>query len=296
MNRQSLPPTGIALACMLLSTLLIASMHGSVRGLSGELHPFVIVFFRNLFGLIAIVPLILRAGVTSLKTDRAGLYSLRAAIGIVAMVLWFYALSLVPLANATALSFSTTLFATLSAWLFLGEKMRIRRWAAIFIGVFGVLIVLRPDTAGFNRYSLLILCSAMAWGISISIVKSLSRTESVTSIVGWMSIAQTILSLPLVLIVWQTPTLHQFAWLALIGALATGGHLLMTQALKMADTAVVMSMDFARLVWTTLIGAWFFSELLDTWTAVGAVIIFAAGWYIIFRESKLKSQPIEQNP
>ncbi|MBX2826179.1 MAG: DMT family transporter [Gammaproteobacteria bacterium] len=282
------PPTGIALLCMLLSTLLIASMHGSVRGLGGELHPFVIVFFRNLFGLIAVAPLILRAGVSSLKTDRPRLYIVRSAIGIVAMVLWFYALSLVPLTNATALSFSTTMFATLSAWLFLGEKMRGRRWAAIAVGLLGVLVVLRPDTTGFNRYALLILCSTMAWGVSISIAKSLSRTDSVTSIVGWMSISLTILSLPLALTVWQTPTGSQFLWLALIGALATAGHLLMTTALKMADTGVVMSVDFARLVWTALIGAWFFGEILDVWTAVGAALIFAAGLYIIFRESKLK--------
>lgn len=265
-------------------------MHASVRGLSDELHPFVIVFFRNLFGLIAVAPLILRSGITSLKTDHTKLYVLRALIGITAMMSWFYALSLVPLTNATAISFSTTIFATLSAWLFLGEKMRIRRWAAIFVGLIGVLVVLQPDASGFNRYSLLVLFSAIAWGTSISIVKKLSAVESVTSIVAWMSISLTVLSLPPALYYWQTPTTDQLLWLALIGVLATGGHLLMTRALQMADTAVVMSMDFGRLVWTAILGAWFFSEILDAWTAVGAMIIFAAGWYIIFRETKLSAE------
>ncbi len=274
---------------MLVSTMLIASMHTTVRGLSDDLHPFVIVFFRNLFGLFAVAPLILRAGVTSLKTDHTKLYVLRALIGITAMMSWFYALSLVPLTNATAISFSTTIFATLSAWLFLGEKMRLRRWAAIVIGLVGVIVVLQPDTGGFNRYSLLVIFSAAAWGTSISIVKRLSAVESVTSIVAWMSISLTILSLPPALYFWQTPTINQFWWLALIGVLATGGHLLMTQALQMADTAVVMSMDFTRLIWTAILGAWLFNEALNTWTAVGATIIFAAGWYIIFRETKLKA-------
>lgn len=286
-----IPSTGLAIICMLISTVLIASMHTSVRGLSSELHPFVIVFFRNLFGLIAVAPLLLRAGISSLKTTQARLYVLRAVIGIAAMMSWFYALSKVPLTNATAISFSTTIFATLSAWLFLGEKMRLRRWAAIVVGLMGVLVVLQPDAGGFNRYSLLVLFSAAAWGTSISIAKKLSAVESVTSIVAWMSISLTLLSFPVALFYWQTPTLDQLFWLALIGTLATAGHLLMTQALKMADTSVVMSMDFARLVWTSILGAWFFNEVLDTWTAIGATIIFAAGWYIIFRETKLNLKP-----
>lgn len=280
--------TGQALAYMLLSTVLLASMHGLIRSLSADLHPFVIVFFRNLLGLVAIMPLLIRAGFSSLKTNKPGLYTVRAIVGLLAMLSWFFALSKVPITHATALSFSTTIFATLCAWFFLGEKMRFRRWAAILVGITGVLVVLRPDAAGFNVYSLLVVVSAVAWGGAISIVKHLSQTETVTSIVGWMGISLTLLSIVPAMYYWQTPTLSQFLVLSVIGILATGGHLLMTSALQMADTAVVMSMDFFRLVWTAIIGSVFFTELLDMWTVLGACIIFAAGWYIIFRESQIE--------
>jgi len=263
-------------------------MHGLIRDISQNLPSVVVVFFRNLFGLIVIFPLLYRAGFSSLRTKMPWIHLLRAVVGLVAMTCWFYSLSKIPIANATALSFSTTIFAAISAWLFLGERMRIRRWAAIAVGFVGVLVVLRPDVDGFNQYSLIVLLSALAWGSSVSIVKHLSRSESVTTIVGWMAISLTTLSIWPALYFWQTPDLEQLIKLLLVGALATGGHLFMTSALQMADTSVVMSVDFSRLIWTAIIGAVFFGELLDSWTFIGACIIFAAGLYIIFRESHQK--------
>jgi len=207
---------------MLISTILLATMHVIVRYLTAELHPFVVVFFRNLFGLIAVLPLIVRSG---------GIIS----FGIIAMLSWFYALSKVPVANATALSFSSTIFATLSAWIILREPMRYRRWFAIIAGLIGVLIVLQPGLEGFNRYALLAMLSAMAWGVGISLVKKLSTTDSTVSIVQW-------------------PTPTQMGWLFLVGCFASGGHYFMTSALRLADTAVVMSIDFTRLIWTGILG------------------------------------------
>ena len=273
---------------MLTATLLLACMHGLIREVSQNLHPFVVVFFRNLFGLFVVFPLLLRAGLGSLRTRMPWIHVLRALVGLVAMTCWFYSLSRVPLTNATALSFSTTIFAAISAWLFLGERMRVRRWVAILLGFFGVLVVLRPDVDGFNQYSLVVLISAIAWGFSVSIVKHLSMSETVTTIVGWMAISLTMLSIWPALLVWETPNLNQLLQLFMVGALATGGHLLMTRALQLADTAIVMSVDFSRLIWTSIIGAVFFAEVLDRWTFVGACIIFSAGLYIIIRESRIK--------
>lgn len=280
-----------AVLFMLGATVMLASMHGLVRLLSSDLHPFIIVFFRNLFGLITVLPLLLKAGLGSLKTQHPRLHMIRAGVGIVAMLGWFYALSKVPIANATALSFSTTIFATVCAWLFLGEVLRWRRTAAIFLGLVGVFVVLRPAAEGFNAFAILVLLTSIAWGLSLTIVKHLSKTETTTSIVSWMGITLVVLSIWPALFVWQTPTLEQFLWLFLVGALATAGHLLMTSAIKMADTSIVMSVDFARLVWTALIGAYFFNEVLDIWTFVGASIIFLAGWYIVFRESRISNDP-----
>lgn len=274
---------------MLLSTIVLACMHGMVRAISTDLHPFVIVFFRNLFGLVVIVPLLMRHGLSSLKTGQPRLHALRAIVGILAMLSWFFALSKVPITNATALSFSTTIFAALAAWLFLNERFRVRRWLAILTGMVGVMVVLQPNSAQFDAWSLLPLAAALAWGTSVTIVKKLTETDSTLAIVGWMSITLTVLSIIPALFVWQTPTLEQYGLLAGIGALATAGHLAMTRALKLAEVSIVMSIDFSRLVWTSIIGVAFFAETPGIHTVLGAVIIFIAGWYIIFRESRIKA-------
>lgn len=276
-----------ALLFMLASTLILASMHGLVRLLSGELHPFVIVFFRNAFGLLAILPLLARHGLPSLRTNNKKLHLFRALVGIIAMMFFFYGLSKVPLANATALSFSTTLFATVSAAVFLRETVRIRRWLAIIVGLIGVLIVLRPNFTDFNNYSLLLVVAAIAWGTSVTIVKKLTQTESSFTIVALMSTSLTILSVPFAWYFWETPSVSELFALLAVGAMATAGHLLMTEALKRSDVGIVMSIDFTRLIWTSLIGIWFFSEPLEQHTVIGALIIFGAGWYIIFRESRI---------
>ena len=276
-----------AVLMMLSATLFLASMHGLVRLLSSELHPFVIVFFRNLFGFIAITPLLARYGLSTLHTNNKTLHTFRAAVGIIAMLAFFYGLSKVPIANATALSFSTTLFASLAAVVFLKETIRIRRWLAILFGFAGVVIVLKPGLADFNIYALLILWSAATWGISVTIVKKLTATESSTTIVSIMTLSLLVLSFPPAMLYWRTPSFSELGLLVAVGALATIGHLLMTEALKRTDVAVAMSIDFARLIWTALIGVWFFSESIEIRTIVGAVIIFSAGWYIIFRESKI---------
>lgn len=283
--------TNRAVIFMVGSTLMLASMHGLVRQLSSDLHPFVIVFFRNLFGLVVVFPLLLREGLGSLKTQHPKLHIIRAIVGIFAMLGWFYALSKVPIANATALSFSTTIFATVSAWLFLGETIRWRRSAAIAVGLLGVYVVLRPSAEGFNVYSLLVLMTSIVWGMSLTIVKHLSKTETPTSIVSWMGITLVVLSIWPALAVWQTPSMEQLLWLFLVGALATAGHLLMTTAIQMADTSLIMSVDFTRLIWTAMMGAYFFNEILDVWTFIGACIIFLAGWYIVFRESRNNDIP-----
>jgi drug/metabolite transporter (DMT)-like permease len=270
---------------MVMATIVLACMHGMVRYLGGDLHPFVIAFYRNLFGLIAILPLVLRAGLSGLRTHHPRLMVLRSLSGIVAMLTWFYGLTKVPTAEATALSFTAAIFTALVAYILLGEKMKWHRWLAILGGFVGVIVVLQPNTENYNPYMLLILVSCVFWGLSVSLVKLLTRTDSTISIVAWMSILLTIMSLPPALLYWQWPDLDQFLLLGVMGVLATLGHLGMTQALSLADTTAVMSIDFVRLIWAALIGIIFFGDSFDIYTWIGAAIIFSSGLYIIFRES-----------
>lgn len=275
---------------MLLSTAFLASMHGAIRHVAMDMHPFEVVFFRNLFGLVAILPMLARSGLSGLASKQPKLQVLRGVIGIAAMLTWFYALSVVPIATATALSFTAAVFASLGALVFLGEKMRLRRWVAVIVSFIGVLIILRPWTQGFNVHALLVLVSATMWGAGVVIVKQLSKTDTGVSIVGWMGISLTLLSIVPAATVWVAPTLAQLPWLALIGLLGTVGHLTMIRGLRQADTTAVMSVDFARLVWATLLGSLFFADPLDAYSWIGGGVIFASGIYIIYRESKVKSE------
>ncbi len=273
---------------MFLSTMVIACMHGMVRFLGNDLHPFVIAFYRSLFGLVAIMPLVLRAGLTVLHTAHLRLMMARGACGISAMLTWFYGLARVPTAEATALSFTAAIFAAICAFVFLRETLRLRRWSAIVGGFIGVFIVLQPNTENFNPYMLLILVSCVFWGISVTLVKFLTRTDSATSIVAWMSILLTAMSLPAALYFWSWPDVDQILLLLIMGVLGTLGHLGMARALSLADTTAVMAIDFMRLIWAALIGIYFFGDKFDIYTWVGALIIFSSGLYIIFRESVVK--------
>ncbi|NCF80583.1 MAG: EamA family transporter [Proteobacteria bacterium] len=273
---------------MLAATAVLTCMHATVRLVSDGMHSFEIVFFRNLFGLVAILPLALRAGIGSLKSRQPGLQLLRSAFGLVAMFTWFYALSVVPIAQATALSFTSVIFGSIGAALLLGERMRLRRWSAVLAGFAGTLVILRPGFGDVDPAALIVVLSSICWAGALLTVKRLSATDSVVCIVTWNSILLTVLSLPLAIPVWVTPSTEQLLWLSLIGLLATLGHLAMTGAFKASDATVVFPVDYTRLLWATVIGYLAFGEIPDIWTWIGGTIIFASTTYISYREATLR--------
>lgn len=283
---QSNAPLGALL--MILATALLSTMHAMVRYLSAELHPFEIAFFRNLFGFVAVLPLLIRAGWSGLSSRHPGLQCARGLLGVTAMLAWFYGLSVVPIAQATALSFTSVIFASLGAGLILGERMRLRRWTAVLLGFVGVLAILRPGFQGLQIGTLIVMTASVAWGLAMVVVKRLSRTDSVVSIVAWMAITLTVLSFFPALLVWVWPTTKQLLWLGILGALATLGHLAMTKALKLADATAVLPLDFTRLIWAAVIGYLAFAEIPDAWTWLGGGIIATSATYIIYRESKVQ--------
>jgi len=275
---------------MLASTALLTCMHGVVRHLGSELHPFEVAFFRNLFGLLAVAPLVYRAGLSSLKSRQPLLQGARALVGVGAMFSWFYALSVVPIAEATALSFTVVIFGSIGAAVFLGERMRLRRWSAVATGFIGTLIILRPGVEEVDLGAMLVVFSALCWSAAVLMVKRLSRTDQTVAIVAWNSIALSILSLPAALAVWTTPTQTQLAWLLLVGVLGTAGHLAMTTAFKVADASAVFPVDFTRLIWAATLGFLAFGEVPDVWTWIGGAVIFASTSYISYRESRVRAE------
>ncbi len=273
---------------MLVATLALTCMHALVRFLSAEMHAFEIVFFRNLFALFIMAPLMFRAGLKELKSRQPRLQLLRSCFGILAMALWFYGLSLVPLADATALSFTAAIFGSVAASLFLRERMRLRRWTAVITGFIGALIILRPGFHSVEPGAWIVLASSVFWALALVTVKRLSSTDSIVCIVAWNTVLLTLFSLPLALPVWTTPSVEQLGWLLLVGLLATLGHLAMTNAFRLANATAVFPVDFTRLLWASLLGFLLFAEVPDAATWIGGALIFASTTYITFRERRVK--------
>ena len=265
----------------------LSAMHAIVRFLSPSIHPFELAFFRSLFGFIVILPLLLRGGIDSVRTHQPRLQMLRGVVSIAAMMSWFYGLSMVPLAEATALSFTNVIFGSLAAIIFLREKMTMARGIAVFIGFVGVLVILRPGFVQMDIGVVCVLFSALCWGCSVVIVKQLGRTDAAVSIVAWVGIQLSILSLPFALSVWVWPTMEEWLWLSLLGTLATIGHLCMVQGLKLTDAMTIFPLDFTRLIWASLFGLFIFAEWPDVWTFVGAGIIVISGTFMLYREDRI---------
>ena len=291
-----LPGTGIfsgtsgALLLAIASTAIFALMHALVRHVSGTLHPFEIAFFRSIFGLLAVMPLIWRIGPSVLVSRNPRLLAVRGLLGGMSLMTWFYGLSVVPLATATALSFTSVIFASIGAWIFLKERMRLRRWTAVAFGFAGVMIIVQPGFAVFEPGSLVILLAAVLWGIGIVLVKTIARTDETVTIVAWTAVWLIVTTAVPAWLVWVTPSLSQLAWLLLIGTLGSVGTIAWTQALKAADASLVIPTDFTRIVWAGVIGFAAFGEIPDRWMWIGAVLIIGSTLYIALREAKLSKE------
>ena len=271
---------------MVFATFLLSVMLGIIRHVSFELHPFQVVFFRNLFGLFILFPVILKVGFEPLRTAQIGLHSARGLLQSISMCLFFYGLSLTTLAKVAALNFTAPLFASAAAVLFLREPLGFYRAFALILGFIGALVILRPGLVVFNLGAGMILISAMIWGIVLIIIKRLTLTESSLTITLYMMLYLTPITFVAALFVWQWPTPIQLIWLVAVGCCGTAGHLCMAQALKDADTTAVMPFDFGRLLWAGLIGFLFFSEVPDIWTLIGAIVIFSACMYVAVQEPR----------
>ena len=230
-----LPAPVRAALWMVAASSAFAAMIILIRQLTATFDPLQVVFFRNVFGLIAMLPWLAGHGLGALRTQRLGLHALRATIGIVSMICWFTALSLMPLAEATALSFTAPIFASVLAVIFLGEVMRLRRWSATAVGLLGTLVILRPDGSSIEAAAMLALASAVLGAASPIFVKIMARTESTGAIVTYMVLFLTPLSLVPALLVWQQPSLVELGFAALLGLAGTLGHLCLTRALATAD-------------------------------------------------------------
>jgi len=281
---------GIVLMC--LSTIAFSIMHGLVRFVSEVLPPFQIAFFRNIFGLAFLIPLLMRSRFAILRTKQIGLHALRGVINMAAMLMFFTALAISPIAKVTALGFTAPIFMAILAVLVLGERFRIYRWSAIFLGFMGMLIILRPGLVAIDTGALLVIGSAALWAVAMIIIKIQSRTESSLTIVAYMGIFLGVFSIGPAVWVWQPFGLQTLGFMVLIGLFGSIAQMAISESLKETDSTALMPFDFLKLIWTAIIGVWFFAEVPDIYTWVGATVIFLSGLFIAFRERSAQRQTV----
>lgn len=290
------PSTLRGMIFMLMAGFCGTVMAATVRNLTSELHPFEIAFFRALFGCVFLSPLVLRQGLGLLKSRCMGLQAFRGCLQGAATILFFTALSLAPLAKIAALNFSSPLFATVLAIVFLGEAVRLRRMTALAVGFAGTLVIVRPGFGGLDLGSVLILINAATLAITTIMIKVLLRSDTsvTTTVYGFLC------TLPIAavatLFVWQMPSWTDLAWLVVIGVFGGFTHLFFAKALNDADVTAVLPMGFAKLIWASVIGYLVFAEEPDAWTWLGGAMIFSATTYIAFRERRLKTETATDQP
>lgn len=272
------------------AAVCFAVMNLLIRLAAVELSALQIAFFRNFFAFVFMLPWAFRLGARSLKTLRLGTHFVRSVVGLAGMLCWFTSVALLPLADAVALNFTAPLFVTIGAALFLGETVRARRWTATAIGFVGTLVILRPGLGTVSLISLLPIIAAGFMAVSTLVVKSLSRTESPGTVVLYMNLFMTPISLIPALWVWRWPSGYVLALMVALGLVAAVAHILLTRAYVKADASAVQPFDYTRLPFVALLGYVFFAEVPDQWLWLGATLIIAAAIYIAHREAVLAKQ------
>lgn len=285
-----------AAVLMLGSTMAFGLMAVTIRLATAYVPTTEVAFFRNLFGLLALTPLLLRAGPAVWRTAQLPRYALRAGIGLGSMLCGFWAVGHLPLSQAVSISYSTPVFVTIAAALWLGETVRMRRWAAVIVGFIGVLLIVRPGHEAFS-FGLLVPVAAAILSALVAIqIKQLTRIDAPDTVVLYTYLFWVPLSLLPALLQWVTPTGISWLWLAATGLFGTAGQVLWTRALRLGDVSALTPISFAQLPLVATIGWLWFGETLDAWTVAGAAVILAANAYIAHRESVLARRAASQKP
>jgi drug/metabolite transporter (DMT)-like permease len=284
---RRLPDNARGALWMLGAVSAFASMDALIKWVGQTLDPLQIAFFRCLFGGLFVLPFALRNGLSAVRTQRWGGHLGRALIGYTAMVLGFYAVTHLPLADATALSFARPLFMIVLAVLFLDEQVRWRRWSATGIGFLGVMVMARPGQGGFDHAALVAIAATLfVAGVGV-MLKRLSTTERPETIIFYFTLTSSLMALGPALYVWRTPGWGDMAIMMLLGALGSLGQYLSIRSYRVAEATAVEPVDYARLLLATAFGLFLFGELPDAWTLVGALIIISSTLYITRREARL---------
>lgn len=278
---------------MVVSCVCYAAIVGMVRYLA-ETHAmdvWVIAFWRNLLSMVVFVPWLLRVGAgPGLKSPYHGKLFWRAFLMNASSTAMYFAAALMPLAEATTLSFTTPLFCVILAMIFLRERVGPRRLIGLAVGMIGVVIILRPGTAVFDPAAVLPLLSAAAFGGVLIIGRFLAAHESPEKIAAFVAIYSIPISLIPALFYWQWPSGITWLWLLVLGAAASLNMYALSRGLRIGEATQTVPWDFVRLPFVAVVGFVWFAQVPSLWTWIGAGIIFSSVLFVTWREARIAAR------
>ena len=287
---RGLPPNVQGALWLVSGGFIFTSTSVMIRLLSSEIESVQTAFFRAVISVVLLLPMIVSGRVKPWRSKRIAGHFWRTFMGTVSMVLGFYAVSMLPLADATAIAFSQPLFSVVVAALIAGEKVRWRRWSATIVGFVGVLVMVRPGAGSLQLGALVALANAATVAISILLVKRLSDSEPPLMILTQLALFSTVLLAGPAIAVWRWPDL--WGWVLAIGVAlsATVGQYFWVQAFKAGEMSAVAPFEYLRLPFAVFVGWLIWGETPVIWTYVGAAIVIASALYIAHREAELARQ------
>lgn len=277
---------------MLVTGLCFVAVTAIVKFLGPRIPPVEQAFLRYLFGFVFLLPVM--PALLRMRLDRTLLlqFGFRGVFHAMGVILWFYAMTRIPLAEVTAINYLSPVYVTLGAALFLGEKLAARRIAAVVTALIGAAIILRPGFREIHPGHIAMLIAAFVFGGSYLLAKVTVDKVSAEVVVGMLAIVVTITLAPLAYAVWVTPTWAEIGILFGVALFATAGHYTMTLAFAAAPMTVTQPVTFLQLVWAAALGALMFSEPVDVWVVLGGGVILGSVTFITWREAMLNRRPL----
>ena len=273
-----------AIFFLMASVMMFTGMAVCIRLSATHLHVLEVIFFRNFLAAIIMIPILRPKGFAILRMNNPKLFYVRGVIGVMGMFTGFTALTLIPLAQTTSISFSTPIFITIGAMFFLGEVIKIRRVIAILIGFVGMLIIIRPGISPISLGIVLAFIAAISHAINALIIKRLTVTDSPDSIVAWMVIMLIPISFLPAIFVWEWPSGVAWLYLWALAGFGTFAHMCITRAYALTEITSLQPLEFLKLPLAAFLAWIIFSEVPQIWTWIGGVIIFLSTSYISHRE------------
>lgn len=279
---QEQPVAGIF--WMVLTGVFFVGVTATVKHVGGNLPVVQTAFLRFLFGLIFVAPGIIALFRNPVSSRALRFAALRGVAHSISVYLWFLAMTLITIGEVTSLNYLTPVYVTIGAALFLGERLALRRIAAVFVALAGAIVILRPGIREITQGHIAILGASVFLAMSYLMAKRLAGEIDPAQNVALMTLSVTILLAPVAILSWEAPSASELAWTVLIAAFASAGHYTMSKAFAVASVAVTQPVTFLQLVWAILAGWVLFDEAIDAWVIFGGTVIVAAISYIAWRE------------